>query len=64
MLVISRGKDERVFIDGDRIQVQIIDIRGDKVRLGISAPKEVSIHREEIWIEIQRQEAERTTATE
>lgn len=48
MLVLSRKKDERIII-GDTITVMVIEIRGDKVRLGISAPKEVSVHREEVY---------------
>jgi|TARA_R110000787_G_scaffold57262_1_gene130958 carbon storage regulator len=47
MLVLSRKKDESVIIDGN-IQVTIIEVRGDKVRLGIKAPREIPVHREEI----------------
>ncbi len=46
MLVLSRKVDEQIII-GD-VTITIVDIRGDKVRLGIDAPKEVSIHRAEI----------------
>lgn len=48
MLVLSRAKDERIII-GDNISVLVIEIRGDKVRLGIDAPKEVTVHREEVY---------------
>lgn len=48
MLVLSRQKDESVIIDGG-IEVTIVDIRGDKVRLGFTAPKSVGIHRKEIY---------------
>lgn len=69
MLVLSRKKDERVgaritqaeaeeiFASGRGeivIDVQVIEIRGDKIRLGFAAPKQVRIHREEIWLDIER----------
>lgn len=53
MLVLSRQRDEQIIIN-DNITVTIIDIRGDKVRLGITAPKNVSIDRKEIWEAKQR----------
>jgi carbon storage regulator len=58
MLVLSRKKDETVVIAGGDIVVTVLEIRGDKVRLGIDAPKDVSIHRSEVWAAIQRQEEE------
>ena len=58
MLVLSRQLDESIII-GDNIVVRIVDIRGDKVRLGIEAPREVSVHREEIYDAIQKAEQER-----
>jgi carbon storage regulator len=48
MLVLSRKKDEKIII-GDNITLMVIEIRGDKVRLGIEAPKDVSVHREEVY---------------
>jgi carbon storage regulator len=48
MLVLTRKRNEIITI-GDDIQVQVIDIRGDKVRIGIIAPKEVSVHRMEVY---------------
>jgi len=54
MLVLSRQRDETIMI-GDDIEVTLVDIRGDKVRLGINAPKHVSVHRKEVWLEIRRQ---------
>lgn len=48
MLVLSRKKDEKIII-GDQITLMVIEIRGDKVRLGIDAPKDVSVHREEVY---------------
>jgi len=52
MLVLSRKKNESVVID-DRIVLTVIEIRGDKVRLGIEAPREVPVHRKEIFDAIQ-----------
>lgn len=48
MLVLSRKKDESIVI-GDLVEVMIVEIRGDKVRLGIKAPKQVAIDRHEVW---------------
>jgi len=52
MLVLSRKKNESVVID-DRIVLTVVEIRGDKVRLGIEAPREVPVHRKEIFDAIQ-----------
>jgi carbon storage regulator len=54
MLVLSRQRDETIMI-GDDIEVTVVDIRGDKVRLGISAPKEISVHRKEVYEAIKRE---------
>lgn len=48
MLVLSRHKDETIMI-GDEIEISIVDIKGDTVRIGINAPKTVSVHRKEIY---------------
>jgi carbon storage regulator len=48
MLVLSRQRDETIMI-GNEIEVTVVDIRGDKVRLGINAPKETSVHRKEVY---------------
>lgn len=56
MLVLSRKKNERVLI-GDDVIVTVVDIRGNKVRLGIEAPKGVAIHREEVAEAIKRNSA-------
>lgn len=48
MLVLSRKRDEEIVID-DRIRIVVVEIRGDKVRLGIEAPRDVDVHRKEIW---------------
>ena len=57
MLVLSRKQDEKIMI-GDSITVMVVAIQGDKVRLGIEAPKDVSINREEVYQAIQRQMSE------
>ena len=56
MLVLSRKKNESIIIN-DNITVTIIEIRGDKVRLGIEAPKDVTVHRREVYEAIQAQNA-------
>ncbi|HAB10127.1 MAG TPA: carbon storage regulator [Planctomycetaceae bacterium] len=56
MLVLSRKRDERIMI-GDEISLMVVDIRGDKVRLGIEAPSDVSVHRSEVYEAIQRERA-------
>ncbi len=53
MLVLSRGKDESIMI-GEDVEVVIVDVRGNKVRLGINAPKEIPVHRKEIFEAIHR----------
>ncbi len=54
MLVLSRKKDESIII-GDDIEITIIDVRGDKVRLGINAPRNISVHRKEVYDAIQKE---------
>ena len=54
MLVLSRHRDESIII-GDDIVVTIVDIRGDKVRLGINAPQDIPVHRREVYEAIQRE---------
>lgn len=54
MLVLSRKRDESIVIRDDII-ITVVDIRGDKVRLGIDAPTEVSVHRHEVWEAVQRE---------
>jgi carbon storage regulator len=54
MLVLSRQRDESIII-GDNVVVTVVDVRGDKVRLGIDAPIEISVHRREVYEAIQRE---------
>lgn len=58
MLVLSRQKDESIMI-GDDVEITIVDVRGDKVRLGITAPREIPVHRKEVFEAIKREEAEK-----
>jgi len=54
MLVLSRERDETIMI-GDDIELTVVDIRGDKVRLGIKAPSHVAVHRKEVYDAIKRE---------
>jgi carbon storage regulator len=54
MLVLSRQRNESIVI-GDNIIVTVVDIRGDKVRLGIEAPSEIPVHRKEVYEAIKRE---------
>jgi len=54
MLVLTRQKNESIMI-GDDVEITIVDIRGDKVRLGINAPRDMSVHRKEIYLAIQKE---------
>ena len=63
MLVLSRKKDESIIIN-DNIVVTIVDIKGDKVRLGFQAPKEITIHRKEVAEAIKRSEGSKGAPTE
>jgi len=53
MLILSRKKNEHIVIDGT-IRVYVVEIRGDKVRLGIDAPKEIPVHRSEVFEAIEK----------
>ena len=54
MLVLSRQRDETIMI-GDNVEITVVDIRGDKVRLGITAPRQIQVHRKEVYEAIKRE---------
>ncbi len=54
MLVLSRQRDQTIMI-GDHIEITVVDIRGDKVRLGINAPQDIPVHRKEVYEAIKRE---------
>lgn len=56
MLVLSRKVDEKIHVGND-VWIMVLEIRGDKVRLGVEAPEDVPVHRGEIWQQIQREES-------
>ena len=62
MLVLSRQKDESIMI-GDEVEITIVDVRGDKVRLGINAPRNIAVHRKEIYLAIQKEKGEQAAHT-
>ena len=62
MLVLSRHRDESIMI-GDDVVITIVDIRGDKVRLGIKAPQEIPVHREEVYDAIKRENEGKSQVT-
>lgn len=62
MLVLSRKKDEVIMV-GDDIEITLVDIRGDQVKIGVSAPRSVSIHRKEIYDAIQQENMAAAQAT-
>lgn len=62
MLVLSRKKNESIVINDD-ITIVVVEIRGDKVRLGVEAPKEVPVHRREVYDAIKRSKEQETEAT-
>ena len=59
MLVLSRQRDETIMI-GDGVEITIVDIRGDKVRLGINAPRAIAVHRKEVFEAIRSENADAT----
>jgi carbon storage regulator len=54
MLVLTRKKDQTIVIN-DNIEITVLDIQGDQVRIGINAPRSVAIHRKEVFLEIQEE---------
>lgn len=63
MLALSRKKDEAVIINDD-IEITIIEIKGDQVKIGISAPKSVPIYRKEVYMQIQNANKEATQSVD
>lgn len=63
MLVLSRQRDETIII-GDEIEITVVDIRGDKVRLGISAPSRIAVHRKEVYEAIRRENEQAARAAD
>lgn len=65
MLVLTRLRDETIMI-GDEIEITVVDIRGDKVRLGITAPSRVAVHRKEVYeaIRVENEQASRSAGEE
>lgn len=62
MLVLSRQRDETIMI-GDDVEITIVDIRGDKVRLGINAPRHIQVHRKEVYDAIKRENQQAANLT-
>ena len=62
MLVLSRQRDETIMI-GDDVEITIVDIRGDKVRLGITAPRHIQVHRKEVYDAIKRENQQAANLT-
>lgn len=62
MLVLSRQRDETIMI-GDDIEITVVDIRGDKIRLGISAPARIAVHRKEVYEAIKRENEQAASNT-
>jgi len=54
MLVLTRKVNESIMI-GDDVKITVVEVRGDQVKLGITAPKQIAVHREEIFLEIQKE---------
>lgn len=63
MLALSRKKNESIIINNN-IEITVLDIRGDQIKLGITAPKEIPIYRKEVYIQIQNENKESTDMTE
>lgn len=63
MLVLTRSVGERLIIGNGEIKLTILDVRGNQVRLGIDAPKNIAVHREEIFLRIQEEDLPDTAKT-
>ncbi len=63
MLILTRRVGENVIV-GDDIVISVIEVRGDAVRIGIRAPRSLSVHREEVWLELQRANAQAASTSD
>jgi len=64
MLILSRKKDESIMI-GEQIEISVVDIKGDQIKLGIKAPRDIKVYRQEVFVEIQKEnQAAAKTGTE
>ncbi len=62
MLVLTRRHNESIMI-GDSVEITVIEVKGDQVKLGINAPKEIKVHRKEIYLAIQRENIDASKST-
>jgi len=62
MLVLTRSIGERLFIQNGEIKIQVLEVKGNQVRIGIEAPKHISIHREEVFDRIQSEAQQKESA--
>ncbi len=58
MLVLTRSVGEKLIIGNGEITLTVLDVRGNQVRMGIDAPKDVAVHREEIFLRIRAEQAQ------
>ena len=63
MLVLTRRLNQSIKI-GDDIEITVIEVRGDQVRLGVAAPRDVAVHRKEVYLQIQQENRAASTATD
>lgn len=64
MLVLTRSVGERLFIQDGEIKIQVLEVKGNQVRIGIEAPKHIAIHREEVFDRIKTEDTAQAQAQE